>query len=84
MPPIESVLSGAVVLAIIGVLTWVLKNKSDQDKWVQTQSERNALALEKNTTASILLADNVKKNTETTQAMLELLKQVIKRNGHNL
>lgn len=80
----EAVGIGAVAIALVGVLTWVLKNKAEQDKWVQEQSERNALALEKTSVATNLLAGNVQENTKATQAMLDLLKQIIKRNGSSL
>lgn len=74
----EAVGIGAVAIALIGVLTWVLKNKGEQDKWVQVQSERNALALEKTSTASILLAENVSKNTQVTEKMLQMLNKLLK------
>ncbi len=77
---IETVGIGAVAVALVGLLTWVLKNKAEQDLWAREQAEKGALALEKNSQAQTLLASNVSENTRVTKAMLELITKLVKTN----
>ncbi len=74
---IETVGLGAVAIALIGLLTWQLKNKAEQDVWVREQAVKNVLTLEKTSASNTLLAQNVAKNTESNQKMIALLTKLL-------
>ncbi len=74
---IETVGLGAVAIALIGLLTWQLKNKAEQDIWVREQAAKNVVTLEKTSNSNTLLAQNVAKNTESNQKMIALLTKLL-------
>lgn len=80
---------GAIAVAVVALLAWVLRDKSKQDVRTFEIAERSTTAIEKDTAAkrelsqaNILLADNVSKNTQATEKMLQMLNKLLKSNGH--